>query len=181
VTNENENPETPHEINIEEPEEIIDPLEKATNERDHFKSLAQRSQADLVNYRNRVTQESEEARRSVKFGILSRFISVADDMSRAIESIPEDADTKWSEGISLVMRNLENVFQIEGIEKIDSLNCVFDPNFHEALMYEETEDSEEGYIVSVIQEGYKIGTKILRPARVIVAKKPEVKQKQEEM
>ena len=102
-----------------------------------------------------------------------RFLNVIDDLSRALESLPEGADDSWTEGISLVLRNLEKTFESEGISKIDSFGTEFDPYQHEALMYEQTEDAEEGTVVNVIQEGYKIGDRILRPARVVVAQKPE--------
>ena len=149
-------------------------LEEALREKEQFRSMAQRAQADLVNYRNRATQELEEARRTARFAVLTRFLNVIDDLSRAVQSLPDGADDSWTEGISLVLRNLEKTFESEGISKIDSFGAEFDPYQHEALMYEQTEDAEEGTVVNVIQEGYKIGDRILRPARVVVAQKPEV-------
>ena len=149
-------------------------LEEALREKEQFRTMAQRAQADLVNYRNRAAQELEEARRTARFAILTRFLNVIDDLSRAVQSLPDGADDSWTEGISLVLRNLEKTFESEGISKIDSFGAEFDPYQHEALMYEQTEDAEEGTVVNVIQEGYKIGDRILRPARVVVAQKPEV-------
>ena len=148
-------------------------LEEALREKEQFRTMAQRAQADLVNYRNRATQELEEARRTARFAVLTRFLNVIDDLSRAVQSLPDGADDSWTEGISLVLRNLEKTFESEGISKIDSFGAEFDPYQHEALMYEQTEDAEEGTVVNVIQEGYKIGDRILRPARVVVAQKPE--------
>ena len=149
-------------------------LEEALREKEQFRTMAQRAQADLVNYRNRATQELEEARRTARFAVLTRFLNVIDGLSRAVQSLPDGADDSWTEGISLVLRNLEKTFESEGISKIDSFGAEFDPYQHEALMYEQTEDAEEGTVVNVIQEGYKIGDRILRPARVVVAQKPEV-------
>ena len=149
-------------------------LEEALREKEQFRSMAQRAQADLVNYRNRAAQELEEARRTARFGVLTRFLNVIDDLARAVQSLPDGADDSWTEGISLVLRNLEKTFEVEGIRKIDSFGAEFDPYQHEALMYEQTDDAEEGTVVNVIQEGYKIGDRILRPARVVVAQKPEV-------
>ena len=149
--------------------ELRDSFEEALREKEQFRAMAQRAQADLVNYRNRVSQELEESRRAVKFNILNRFLKVADDLALAVENIPEDADKSWLEGMSLVQRNLENTFEAEGVHKIDSLGSLFDPHEHEALMYEEQTDVEEGVIVNVIQEGYRISDRILRPARVVVA------------
>ena len=143
-------------------------FEEARREKEQFRSIAQRAQADLVNYRQRASQELEESRRTVKFGILSRFLGVADDLTRAIENLPDDADETWIEGISLVARNLSNSLEIEGVQKIEAIGEQFDPYQHEAIMYEERCE-EEGTIVSVIQDGYKLNDRILRPARVVVA------------
>ena len=131
-----------------------DLIEELTREKDQFRALAQRAQADLVNYRNRASQEMEESRRIVKFGVISKFLNVADDLERAIGNIPSDMDENWSEGITLVLRGLENSLTLEGVEKIDALGESFDPHFHEALMYEERSDKEEGIVVDVIQTGY---------------------------
>ena len=155
-----------------------DLIEELTREKEQFRALAQRAQADLVNYRNRASQEMEESRRIVKFGVISKFLNVADDLERAIGNIPSDMDENWSEGIILVLRGLENSLTLEGVEKIDALGESFDPHFHEALMYEERSDTEEGIIVDVIQTGYKIKDRVLRPARVVVAQSDPKDKKQ---
>ena len=155
-----------------------DLIEELTREKDQFRALAQRAQADLVNYRNRASQEMEESRRIVKFGVISKFLNVADDLERAIGNIPSDMDENWSEGITLVLRGLENSLTLEGVEKIDALGESFDPHFHEALMYEERSDTEEGIVVDVIQTGYKIKDRVLRPARVVVAQSDPKDKKQ---
>ena len=141
-------------------------------EAEHYKSIAQRAQADLINYRSRAAQELEETRRTIKFGILGRFLSVVDDLARAVENVPDEVNDDWEKGVSLVLRNLENALEMEGVTKIESLGLQFDPHLHDALMIEETEEKEEGLVTSVIQEGYKINDRILRPARVVVSKAP---------
>ena len=155
-----------------------DLIEDLTREKDQFRALAQRAQADLVNYRNRASQEMEESRRIVKFGVIGKFLNVADDLERAIGNIPSDMDENWSEGIILVLRGLENSLTLEGVEKIDALGESFAPHFHEALMYEERADTEEGIVVDVIQAGYKIKDRVLRPARVVVAQSEPKDKKQ---
>jgi molecular chaperone GrpE len=141
-----------------------------SEEIDHYKSIAQRAQADLVNYRNRATQEVEEAKRAVQFGVISRFISIVDDLERAVENVPEEAQTEWTEGVELVLRNLEKALELEGVSQIESLGKSFDPREHEALLYEENSDTEDGLILNVIQQGYRLNERIIRPARVIVSK-----------
>ena len=141
-----------------------------SEEIDHYKSIAQRAQADLVNYRSRASQEIEEAKRAVQFGVISRFISIVDDLERAVENAPEEAQIEWREGVELVLRNLEKALELEGVSQIDSLGKSFDPREHEALLYEENSDTEDGLILNVIQQGYRLNERIIRPARVIVSK-----------
>ena len=148
------------------PETSID----LSEEIDHYKSIAQRAQADLVNYRSRASQEIEEAKRTVQFGVISRFISIVDDLERAVENAPEEAQIEWREGVELVLRNLEKALELEGVSQIDSLGKSFDPREHEALLYEENSDTEDGLILNVIQQGYRLNERIIRPARVIVSK-----------
>ena len=156
-----------------------DLIEELTREKEQFRSLAQRAQADLVNYRNRASQEIEESKRVVRFGVIGKFLNAVDDLERAIGNIPSDMAESWYEGVTLVLRNLENSLTLEGVEKIDALGEPFDPHLHEALMHEERSDSEDGMIVDVIQAGYRIQDRILRPARVVVAQSPSQEEKKE--
>ena len=151
-------------------EEVIGNSSERSHEIEHYKSIAQRAQADLVNYRNRATQEIEETKRIVQFGLLSRFISIVDDLERAIENLPEDSQNEWSEGVALVLRNLEKILELEGVVQIESLGKPFDPREHEALLYEENTETEDGLIINVIQQGYRLNERVIRPARVIVSK-----------
>ena len=151
-----------------------------SEEIDHYKSIAQRAQANLVNYRSRASQEIEEAKRAVQFGVISRFISIVDDLERAVENAPEEAQIEWREGVELVLRNLEKALELEGVSQIDSLGKSFDPREHEALLYEENSDTEDGLILNVIQQGYRLNERILRPARVIVSKFTEQENQEDE-
>ena len=152
-----------------------------SEEIDHYKLIAQRAQADLVNYRNRANQEMEEAKRAVQFGVISRFISIVDDLERAIENVPEEAQIEWTEGVELVLRNLEKALELEGVSQIESLGKFFDPREHEALLYEENSDIEDGLILNVIQQGYRLNERIIRPARVIVSKFTEQENQKDEL
>ena len=162
-------------------DESIEDAVDLSQEIDHYKSIAQRAQADLVNYRNRAIQELEESKRTVQFGLLSRFISVVDDLERAMENLPEESQNEWSEGIALVLRNLEKILELEGVVQIESLGKPFDPKEHEALLYEENTEIEDGQIVSVIQQGYRLNERIIRPARVIVSKFIEEENQEDDM
>ena len=148
-------------------------LDQAERERDQFKSIAARAQADLVNYRRRVDDEKSEIRRHAKTGILTKVLSSLDDLDRAMELIPENAAPGWVEGIELVRRNLVNALEAEGVTKILTLGMGYDPMNAEALQYRETEDASEGTVVEVFREGYSYNGQILRAAQVAVARLPQ--------
>ena len=147
-------------------------LAEANRERDQFRAMAQRAQADLANYKRRATDDRQQALHNSKADILRKFLAVVDDFGRAIEMLPADANPAWREGISLVQRNLVSVLQSEGVTKIQSAGAPFDPSHHEALAHQETPDHPDGAIALVTREGYLLNDRLLRPAQVIVAKAP---------
>ena len=106
------------------------------------------------------------------------MVGIADDLSRALDSLPEDqksADGPLKtlvEGVEITRRNLGAAFNRQHISRIDPVGEKFDHNLHEAMFEVETADKESGTVVQVIQHGYKIHERLLRPARVGVAKKP---------
>ena len=149
-------------------------LEEALREKDQFRTMAQRAQADLANYKRRAAEEFEEGTRSARAQLLTKFLSVVDDLDRALEMVPDDAVTPgWLEGLKLVHRNIDHVLQAEGVSKIEPLGRLFEPFECEAVFYEETPDEEEGKVVSIIRNGYKHHGRVLRAAQVVVSKKPE--------
>ena len=148
-------------------------LEEAEREREQFKSMAARAQADLVNYRRRAEEEKEEIQRSAKSALLMKMLSTVDDLDRAIAMIPTDESAGWAEGIQLVRRNVVNMLDTEGVTKVESMGKPYDPAYAEALLFRETEDGEEGTVVEVFREGYMYKDRVLRAAQVVVAKRPE--------
>ena len=147
-------------------------LAEAERERDQFRAMAQRAQADLANYKRRAAEDRQQSLLNSKADILRKFLDVADDIDRAVGMLPPDADPAWREGIPLVQRKLVSVLQSEGVAKIDSAGMPFDPHAHEALAYQETPDIPDGAIALVMREGYRLDDRLLRPAQVIVAKAP---------
>ncbi len=149
-------------------------LEEALREKDQFRALAQRAQADLINYRRRVEDEREELRRSANTGLILRILTVVDDLERALALVPDDAVAPgWFEGLQLVQRNLQNLLDAEGVTKIEAEGKPFEPWEHESVLYEETTETEEGLVVRVFRDGYRQHDRIVRPAQVSVAKAPE--------
>lgn len=149
-------------------------LEEALREKEQFRTMAQRSQADLENYKRRSAEEIAEVRRNATSQLLLKTLLVVDDLERAMSHIPDDAVAPgWLEGLQLVMRSVETLFESEGVNKIEAADQPFDPREAEAVHYQETTEAEEGHVISVVREGYKHRDKILRAAQVIVAKAPE--------
>ena len=94
-----------------------------------------------------------------------------DDLSRAQESMPEEiARTDWAGGVKLIGKKLAGIMKDEGISKIEAAGQDFDPQEHEALSYEESEEHEEGKIKAVFDDGYRLNGRVIRPARVAVSK-----------
>ena len=149
-------------------------LEEALREKDQFHLLAQRSQADLANYKRRVSDDMKRLRRSASSQVLLKILGFADDFERAMSHIPEDAAVPgWLEGLNLVHRSLQHILESEGISRIEARGQPFEPREHEAVSYEETDEVEPGKVATVIRQGYKLHDAVLRPAQVTVSKGPE--------
>ena len=160
---------------LSEIEPLPDPMEDMEREREQYKAMAQRAQADLVNYRRRVGEERQELQRNANSNLILKFLSVVDDFERAIALLPEDA-AGWQEGLMLVKRNLDNLLESEGVSKIEAAGKPFDPWEHEAVHYLETPDADDGTIIEVFRDGYRLHDRVLRASQVIVAKAPAVAQ-----
>ncbi len=149
-------------------------LEEALREKDQFRSMAQRAQADLINFKRRAEEERDELRRGANSRLLLKILSVVDDLGRAIDHASQEAVApSWFEGLRLVQRNLKNVLVSESVTKIEAEGQPFEPWGHEAVYYEESDNDREGMVVRVIREGYKLHDRVLRAAQVTVSKAPQ--------
>jgi molecular chaperone GrpE len=135
-----------------------------------------RALAETENVRRRGEREREDTARFAISRFAGDLLSVADNLHRALESAPQSA-VEGNEflaqlvgGVSATERELYNVFEKHGLKRIDPLGQKFDPNFHEVLFEIETPDKPAGTVVQVLEAGYTIGGRLLRPARVAVAK-----------
>lgn len=155
--------------------EVQQRLDEALREKEQFRAMAQRAQADLINYRRRAEEEQQEARRHATTQMILKVLGVADGLERALALVPDDAVTPgWLEGLRLVQRKMESLLESEGVTRIEALGRPFAPSEHEAVLYEVAPDgAEEGTVVRVIREGYKLKGKAIRPAQVAVSKAPE--------
>jgi molecular chaperone GrpE len=151
--------------------QLAEQLSEAIREIDQFKLIAQRAQADLMNYRKRATDEIEETRRNANTGLLLKVLSVIDDFERAMALIPDDAVAPgWLEGLQLVHKGMQTMLEAEGVKRIDTVGRKFDPRDTEALIYEDSDSAAEDEVIRVIREGYMQRDRVLRPAQVVVAK-----------
>ncbi len=125
-----------------------------------------RARADFANYKKRIERNRVQERHDMKGDIIKRFLPVMDDMLRALQNAPEDP---WVEGIQLIYRKLEGVLEAENITRIEAMGEEFDPNFHEAIGEVESDEYESGQVAEVLQEGYLLGERVIRPAMVRVA------------
>ena len=156
-------------------------LEEAQREVDQFRNLLQRVQADSVNYKRRVEEEREELQKRANANLVIRLLPVLDDFERALQHIPrDDTLSTWLAGVELVYRNLKGVLESFGVTQIEALDKTFDPLEHESVFYEVSEDHEEGKVMSVVREGYKMHGRVLRPAQVTVSKRKEEESSHEE-
>lgn len=153
------------------PEPIQSELESIQAQADEYLDGWQRARAEFANYKRRIEREQAEARDRIAGNTLIRFLGVMDDLERALKDRPSDGDAaSWAEGIELIYRKLSALFIAEGVEEILADGTSFDPALHEALSHEESDEHAEGQVIEVVQRGYRMGDRVLRPALVRVAK-----------
>ena len=163
------------EINADSSEEnILDPLEEATKEAAHWKDLAARNQAELDNYRKRMAREKSDAIKFANGSLLSELLPVIDSFQMGLSAaINEDPDSIISKGMEMVQKQLEEFFSSQGAVAISSVGNEFDPNLHEAISQESSDEVPNGHIITEIRKGYTLNDRLLRAANVIVSKGPD--------
>ena len=127
----------------------------------------QRVAADFDNYRKRTARDQEALVARAHERLVKELLPVLDDLERALDAAAEHEEAKLEEGVRLVHRELSHVLQKEGLVAVET-DGQFDPHEHEALLTQPS-DAKEGAILEVIQKGYRLGDRILRPARVVVS------------
>jgi molecular chaperone GrpE len=133
-----------------------------------YLELAQRTQADLENYKKRVTKELAVAGERAKGGLVRELLPVVDNLERALQSAG-DGEQHLAEGVRLVHSDLVAVLERNGVQAFDPAGEAFDPAVHEALSTRPEEGADAGVILDVVEKGYKLNGTVLRPARVVVS------------
>lgn len=142
-------------------------LTEAQNQAAEYKDGWQRALADFQNYKRRTDTERSDTYQNAVGNIVKRYLPVLDDLERALAARP--ADLPWANGIELIYRKLQTILDLEGVKRIEAEGQPFDPNFHEAIAQEPAEGIESGHVIAVVQNGYMIGERVIRPAIVRVA------------
>ena len=160
-----------------EPEEDTGASDHASEEVAQLKDQLLRTMAELENLRKRTARETEEAHKYAIAGFCKGLLTVVDTLDRALESVPEDQRSEnaflktMCEGVDLTRKEFSKVFSQFDVEKINPKEEPFDHNLHQAVSEVPHDTLSPGMVVDVLQAGYKIGDRLLRPAMVTVAKK----------
>ena len=157
---------------------VEEALGKLNAELDEAKQQVLYARADTQNLRRRMEKEIADARAYAATGFARDILSVSDNLSRALDAIPADLreDEKWKgliAGIEATGREIDKVFASHGISRIAAKGLPLDPNQHQAMIEIPTDDAEPGTVVQEMQAGYMIKDRLLRPAMVGVARKPD--------
>ena len=146
-------------------------LKEAQATIDELNDRLVRQAADIENFRKRSQREKDEARQFANQSLLEKLLPVLDNFEMALAAAG-NADPAIRDGVQMIYDQFLSVLKEAGMEPIDSVGVPFDPNFHEAISQQETSEAEEGTVLEQVQRGYQLSGRLVRPARVVVAKAP---------
>lgn len=172
------NGETPSPEDSVDETDLAAQIESLKSELEAFEAKAeeyldgwQRARAEFANYKKRINRERERIRQDAIGEVTKRYLPVLDDLERALKNRPEEGEgAEWAGGIELVYRKMLAILESDGIVPMEAEGATFDPNYHEAIAQTESDGHESDEIIEVIQRGYMIDDRVLRPAMVRVAK-----------
>ena len=151
-------------------EEGVDQLGALQAERDELFDRLQRLAAEFDNYRKRSAREQAVQATRANERLVKELLPILDDLERALSAAEQHEEAQLEEGVRLVHRSLASLLERQGVKEI-ATEGKFDPHVHEALLTQPSE-AEEGSVIDVVQKGYKLGERVVRPARVVVAAPP---------
>ncbi len=156
------------------PEQIDDLKNQAAKAEENWQRLL-RTAAELENFKKRAAREREEAIRFANELLFKKLIPVLDHFDMAMAAVgnaPQEAAQSLQTGVNMIHQQLKAVLAEAGLEEVNAAGKVFDPNWHEAVSQQESTDAPDGQVVQQLRKGYKVRDRLLRPATVVVAKKP---------
>ncbi len=154
------------------PEELRTALEEERARAEEYLDQWKRARAEFANFKKRNEKEREELLKFANSVLIARLLPTLDDFERATKTIPDKIHTlTWVEGIFLIYRKLQVILEQEGVSEIGAeVGKDFDPTIHEAVVHEESEEYKGGQIIDILQKGYKLHDRVVRPTLVKVAK-----------
>lgn len=160
---------------VEDIESLKAALAQEKTKAESYMASWQRAQADYINLKRRSEMEKNETATFANAALIASILPVIDDLERALGSLPAKlASLSWVDGLKLVSRKAIVVLEKQGVSEIKALGEPFDPNFHQAALHS---NGEPGKVIEVLQKGYKLHDKVIRPATVVVGEaKKEDKQ-----
>ncbi len=165
--------EAPVVIPEEEIAQLRSELDQALAKSNEYLTGWQRERAEFINYKKRIEREQSQGGQSAFGNAIRRYLDIADDLARALKDKNRPLDGNgaiWAEGIDLIHRKMIASFEADGVKIIEVKGKFFDPNMHEAISHEDSPEHESGQIIDVVQPGYTLGDRVIRPARVRVAR-----------
>lgn len=151
-------------------EQIQQQKEEAEEQQRRYLRLA----ADFDNYKKRTRQEQAELAQYATAELVAKLLPAIDNLHRVLKSAEDlepQPDQGWLKGLQLTVQNLDEVLKGQGLEPIEAIGKPFDPNLHEAIGHEETDEHPEDTVVDEIRRGYRLHEKVVRPALVKVSRK----------
>lgn len=158
-----------------EPEELPSDLDALQSELDLARDRALRAQAELDNYRKRMNRELQDSVRYAAVNVIRDLLPVVDNMQRALEAAQAAGESgSLLQGVQMVSQQMADVLAQHGLQPIAAEGQAFDADLHEAVSQQPTADAEPGTVLHVVQIGYQLQDRVVRPAKVIVAQAPAV-------
>ena len=153
--------------------ETEDPMAGLQADLDRFRDLALRSQADFENYKKRCAREKEDAIKYANASLLERLVAIVDNFKLGLEAARgESEQSPIYSGMTLVLKQLNDFLAENGLQAIEAEGKKFDPNLHEAIAHEPSEQFPEGTVIRQTRRGYRFKDRSLRPSSVVVSSGP---------
>lgn len=154
-----------------DPEALRQAWEREKEKAEDYLDRWRRERAEFSNYKKRSEKEKEELVKLANALLVAKILPILDDFDRGAATLPTELrDMTWLDGVFLIQRKLQLALEQEGLVAFGEVGDKFDPNLHEAVLHEETGEQKDGHITAVLQKGYRLGDRVLRPAMVKVAK-----------
>ena len=152
---------------VETPDPLAEALRESEEHRDRWLRLA----AEFDNYKKRRSREFDALVQSASENLIRELLPVLDSVARALDHRAEGEDDSegYKQGVAMIMEQFPKVLERRGLSEIEAAGRPFDPNFHEALMQMSSDQHAEGLVMAVVERGYRLGDRVIRPAKVVVS------------